>query len=90
MMMSNIEDFDEQEESVLSVDDEEEAKEKEKMTNVKDNEALAQRETRALQLVRALLAIILISSIALASWLVFRFMRRAEQQLFLSQVSLQL
>jgi hypothetical protein len=83
-MISSPENCDEQDASVVSA---EVAEEDEESGNKKDNEALAQRETKVLQLLRALLALILIASTALASWLVFRFMRGAEQQAFASQVS---
>ncbi len=71
--------------AVDDVDDDDEWDEETR--SQKDHELLAQRETKALRLLRALLGLTLLVSTALASWLVFRFMRRAEQRTMLSEVS---
>ncbi len=51
-----------------------------------DAEVLAQTETLALRLLRALLALVLLSSTVLASCLVYRFAKEADEKRFISEV----
>jgi hypothetical protein len=53
---------------------------------VEDAEGLAQTETLALRLLRALLVVVLLSSTVLASCLVYRYAKEADEKSFISEV----